>query len=103
MFALLQLGETHAAERELRYLWMEMPEEYRLGVMRFASEQGMAGLSFRVARLFAKTLVLVGMAPCIRVHNSRLNILLMKRWSGRFRGKNLGLIRARKVVLKQQD
>ena len=30
MFALLQLGETHAAERELRYLWMEMPEEYRL-------------------------------------------------------------------------
>ena len=31
MFALLQIGETHAAERELRYLWMEMPEEYRLG------------------------------------------------------------------------
>ena len=54
MFALLQLGETHAAERELRYLWMEMPEEYRLGVMRLASEQGMAGLSFRVAEIIRK-------------------------------------------------
>ena len=54
MFALLQLGEIHAAERELRYLWMEMPEEYRLGVMRFASEQGMAGLSFRVAEIIRK-------------------------------------------------
>ncbi len=54
MYALLQLGETHAAERELRYLWMEMPEEYRLGVMRFASEQGMAGLSFRVAEIIRK-------------------------------------------------
>jgi soluble lytic murein transglycosylase len=54
MFALLQLGETHAAERELRYLWMEMPEEYRLGMMRFASERGMAGLSFRVAEIVRK-------------------------------------------------
>lgn len=54
IFALLQLGETHAAERELRYLWMEMPEEYRIGVMRFASEQGMAGLSFRVAEIIRK-------------------------------------------------
>ena len=49
IFALLQLGETHSAERELRYLWMEMPEQYRLWVMRFASDNGMAGLSFRVA------------------------------------------------------
>ncbi len=55
IFALLQLGETHAAERELRYLWMEMPDQYRLGVMRFASEQGMAGLSFRVAEIIRKT------------------------------------------------
>ena len=54
MFALLQIGETHSAERELRYLWMEMPEEYQLGVMRFASEQGMAGLSFRVAEIIRK-------------------------------------------------
>ena len=54
MFALLQIGETHAAERELRYLWMEMPEIYRLGVMRFTSEQGMAGLAFRVAEIIRK-------------------------------------------------
>jgi hypothetical protein len=54
IFALLQLGETHSAERELRYLWMEMPEQYRLGVMRFASENGMAGLSFRVAEIIRK-------------------------------------------------
>ena len=40
-FALLQLGETHAAEREMRYLWMEMPENYKLEVMRFAAENGM--------------------------------------------------------------
>ena len=54
MFALLQLGETHAAERELRYLWMEMPEKYRPGLMRFASEQGMSGLSFRIAEIIRK-------------------------------------------------
>ena len=54
IFALLQLGETHAAERELRYLWVEMPEEYRLGVMRFASDHSMAGLSFRVAEIVRK-------------------------------------------------
>ena len=41
LFALLQLGETHAAEREMRYLWMEMPENYKLEVMRFAAENGM--------------------------------------------------------------
>jgi soluble lytic murein transglycosylase len=33
---------------------MEMPEKYRLGVMRFASEHGMAGLSFRVAEIIRK-------------------------------------------------
>ena len=54
IFALLQLGETHAAERELRYLWMEMPDEYRLGVLRFASQQGMAGLSFRIGEIIRK-------------------------------------------------
>ena len=27
MFALLQIGKTHLAERELRYLWMEMPPQ----------------------------------------------------------------------------
>ncbi|MDC1381996.1 lytic transglycosylase domain-containing protein [Candidatus Puniceispirillum sp.] len=54
IFALLQLGETHAAERELRYLWMEMPDQYRIGVMRFAAEQGMAGLAFRIAEIIRK-------------------------------------------------
>ena len=54
IFALLQLGETHAAERELRYLWMEMPDQFHHGIMRFASEQGMAGLSFRVAEIIRK-------------------------------------------------
>ena len=54
LFALLQLGETHAAEREMRYLWMEMPENYKLEVMRFAAENGMAGLSFRVAEIIRK-------------------------------------------------
>ena len=54
IFALLQLGETHAAERELRYLWKEMPDKYRFGVMRFASERGMAGLSFRIAEIIRK-------------------------------------------------
>jgi soluble lytic murein transglycosylase len=54
LFALLQVGETHAAEREMRYLWMEMPEQYRLQVMRFAAENGMAGLAFRVAEIVRK-------------------------------------------------
>ena len=54
VFALLQIGETHAAERELRYLWMEMPDQYRLGVMQFANDQGMAGLAFRVAEIIRK-------------------------------------------------
>ena len=54
LFALLQIGETHAAEREMRYLWMEMPEQYQLEVMRFAAENGMAGLSFRTAEIIRR-------------------------------------------------
>ena len=54
IFALLQLGETHAAERELRYLWMEMPDKYRIGVMQFAAEHGMSGLAFRIAEIIRK-------------------------------------------------
>ena len=54
VFALLQIGETHAAERELRYLWMEMPDQYRLGVLRFANDHGMAGMAFRVAEIIRK-------------------------------------------------
>ena len=54
LFALLQIGKTHLAERELRYLWMEMPEKFHHSAMRLASEQGMAGLSFRIAEIIRK-------------------------------------------------
>ena len=54
IFGLLQIGNTHSAERELRYLWMEMPTEFHLSAMRFAAEQGMAGLSFRIAEIIRK-------------------------------------------------
>ncbi len=54
LFALLQVGNTHAAERELRYLWMEMPAEYRLSAMRLAADQGMSGMSFRIAEIIRK-------------------------------------------------
>ena len=54
MFALLQIGKTHLAERELRYLWMEMPTEFQHSAMRLAAEQGMAGLSFRIAEIIRK-------------------------------------------------
>ena len=54
LFALLQIGKTHLAERELRYLWMEMPEKFHHSAMRLAAEQGMSGLSFRVAEIIRK-------------------------------------------------
>ena len=54
IFALLQIGKTHLAERELRYLWMEMPTEFHQSAMRLAAEQGMAGLSFRIAEIMRK-------------------------------------------------
>ena len=54
MFALLQIGKTHLAERELRYLWMEMPTEFHHSAMRLAAEHGMAGLSFRIAEIIRK-------------------------------------------------
>jgi soluble lytic murein transglycosylase-like protein len=53
-FGLLQIGNTHSAERELRYLWMEMPDEFKVSAMRLASEHGMAGLSFRIAEIIRK-------------------------------------------------
>ena len=54
LFALLQIGKTHLAERELRYLWMKMPEKFHHSAMRLAAEQGMAGLSFRIAEIIRK-------------------------------------------------
>jgi hypothetical protein len=54
LFALLQISKTYAAERELRYLWKKMPAEYKLSAMSLAAEQGMAGMSFRIAETFEK-------------------------------------------------
>ena len=54
LFGLLQIGKTHLAERELRYLWMEMPEKFHQSAMRLAAQQGMAGLSFRIAEIIRK-------------------------------------------------
>ena len=54
IFALLQIGKTHLAGRELRYLWMEMPTEFHHSAMRLAAQHGMAGLSFRIAEIIRK-------------------------------------------------
>lgn len=48
-FALLQVGETYHASRELRYLWEEMSDDQKVQTMAFAAKTHMAGLSFRTA------------------------------------------------------
>ena len=48
-FALLQVGETYHASRELRYLWEEMTDDQKVQTMAFAAKTHMAGLSFRTA------------------------------------------------------
>ncbi|MEG9862527.1 MAG: lytic transglycosylase domain-containing protein [Parvularculales bacterium] len=48
-FALLQVGETYHASRELRYLWDEMNSGQREQTMVLAARTHMAGLSFRAA------------------------------------------------------
>jgi len=53
-FALLQVGETYHASRELRYLWKEMNWEQRHQVMALAAHTHMAGLSFRAADIFRR-------------------------------------------------
>ena len=52
IFALLQIGRYNDAERELRYLWAEIPEKYLESALRFAIENGMAGLAYRAGELF---------------------------------------------------
>jgi soluble lytic murein transglycosylase len=52
--ALLQVGETYHASRELRYLWKEMNWEQRHQVMALAAHTHMAGLSFRAADIFRR-------------------------------------------------
>lgn len=51
MFALLQVGETYHASREMRYLWEEMSEDHHLQAMALSAKTHMAGVSFRTADL----------------------------------------------------
>ncbi len=48
-FALLQVGETYHASRELRYLWDEHSVEDQPKLMALAADTHMAGLAFRTA------------------------------------------------------
>lgn len=48
-FALIQVGETYHASRELRYLWKEHNEQDKVKLMALAAETHMAGLAFRTA------------------------------------------------------
>ena len=48
-FALLQVGETYHASRELRYLWEEMNDVQKTQTMALAAKTHMAGLAFRTA------------------------------------------------------
>ena len=54
-FALLQVGETYHASRELRYLWKEHREEDRPRLMALAASEHMAGLAFRIAGIMRDT------------------------------------------------
>ena len=82
LFALLQIGKTHLAERELRYLWMEMPEEFHHSAMRLAAKHGMAGLSFRIAEIIRKETDKSWYGAPIRIRHSKLILALMKRLYG---------------------
>ena len=53
-FALLQVGETYHASRELRYLWEEMTVDQRQQTMVLAARTHMAGLSFRTADILRR-------------------------------------------------
>ena len=54
LFALLQIGRQNDAERELRYLWEEMPTDMQESALRFAIDNGMAGLAYRAGELLRK-------------------------------------------------
>lgn len=51
MFALLQVGETYHASREMRYFWEELEDDAQLQAMSLAASTHMAGMSFRAADL----------------------------------------------------
>ena len=46
---LLQIGNSYEAAREMRYLFNEMPTQFRPALVRFAVDHNMADLAFRVA------------------------------------------------------
>jgi len=50
-FALLQIGNWTEAERELRYLHEECPEDLKLSMITFAAHNHMPSLAFRLADL----------------------------------------------------
>ncbi len=54
IFALMQIGRFHDAERELRYLWKEMPDRMRQATLRFAMDNGMAGFTYRAGELLRR-------------------------------------------------
>lgn len=54
IFALIQIGRINDAERELRYLWADIPGQMRASALRFAIDHGMAGLAYRAGALMQK-------------------------------------------------
>ena len=54
LFALLQIGRLNDAERELRYLWNDMPPAMQESALRFSINHGMAGLAYRAGELLRR-------------------------------------------------
>ena len=54
LFALMQIGLIDDADREMRYLWAEIPAHLRSSALRFAIDNGMAGLAYRAGALMGK-------------------------------------------------
>ena len=54
LFALMQIGLINDAERELRYLWDDVPAPMQSSALRFAIDNGMAGLAYRAGALMRK-------------------------------------------------
>ena len=54
LFALLQIERYNDAERELRYLWNEIPDYLKESALRFAMDYGMSGLAYRAGELLRK-------------------------------------------------
>ena len=54
LFALMQIGLINDAEREMRYLWTDIPAHMQSSALRFAIDNGMAGLAYRAGALMDK-------------------------------------------------